>query len=465
MSKIAPLGEINASPTKDFFVSMLTRDISLDDAILDLLDNCVDGILRNKLKEESETPYSSRYAHITVRENYFSISDNCGGIPWSQRDYAFRMGRPTDAPPTNLPTVGVYGIGMKRAIFKIGRECIIQTWNGAHAYEVELDEAWLKNEKSWTLEAMPSKSKPKEQGTTIIIEKLNEAVADEFSTRRSDFTNRLIKAIKSHYSSIIEKGFEIKVNGTEVTPLPIKLAFTANKKGIKPYIFETTYDGVKVFLAVGFTRPISNKTEQEEETTNPKYDSSRTGWTVICNDRVILYSDKEEKTGWGIGRVPKYHPQFNAISGVVIFESEDARKLPTVTTKRGLNMDSVLYLHVREKMGEGLKIFTDFTNRWKDDVDKAKAEIQNSEFISIPKLRAASSTLIYSNSRQAIGGRYSKPELPIPPRPIATTRRISFARDISEIDIVSEFLFGATGIDPSQVGEKCFSNTLRAAKK
>jgi hypothetical protein len=30
--------EIDASPTKTFFVDMLTRDIELEDAILDLLD-------------------------------------------------------------------------------------------------------------------------------------------------------------------------------------------------------------------------------------------------------------------------------------------------------------------------------------------------------------------------------------------------------------------------------------------
>ena len=35
-----------AIPTKQFFVSMLTRDISLVDAILDLVDNCLDGALR-----------------------------------------------------------------------------------------------------------------------------------------------------------------------------------------------------------------------------------------------------------------------------------------------------------------------------------------------------------------------------------------------------------------------------------
>ena len=41
-----------ASPAKRFFVEMLTRDIELADAILDLLDNCVDGALR-RIKQHS----------------------------------------------------------------------------------------------------------------------------------------------------------------------------------------------------------------------------------------------------------------------------------------------------------------------------------------------------------------------------------------------------------------------------
>jgi hypothetical protein len=34
---------ISAEPTKSFFVDMLTRDIALEQAILDLVDNSVDG--------------------------------------------------------------------------------------------------------------------------------------------------------------------------------------------------------------------------------------------------------------------------------------------------------------------------------------------------------------------------------------------------------------------------------------
>ena len=34
---------IQGNPTKGFFIEMITRDISIKDAILDLLDNSIDG--------------------------------------------------------------------------------------------------------------------------------------------------------------------------------------------------------------------------------------------------------------------------------------------------------------------------------------------------------------------------------------------------------------------------------------
>ncbi|HEX3252763.1 MAG TPA: hypothetical protein VHS05_25215, partial [Pyrinomonadaceae bacterium] len=45
---------VPSAPAKSFFVSMLTRDIDLQDAILDLLDNCVDGALRDRPKEMAD---------------------------------------------------------------------------------------------------------------------------------------------------------------------------------------------------------------------------------------------------------------------------------------------------------------------------------------------------------------------------------------------------------------------------
>lgn len=44
-----------AIPTKDFFISMLIRDIELLDAVADLVDNCVDGARRTQAGTRSRS--------------------------------------------------------------------------------------------------------------------------------------------------------------------------------------------------------------------------------------------------------------------------------------------------------------------------------------------------------------------------------------------------------------------------
>ena len=123
------VGDARVAPTKEFFVRMLTRDIELEDAVLDLLDNCLDGILRSKHPDpESDKPYAGFRATITVSESEFVIEDNCGGIPLkTAKNYAFAMGRPPGAADDTPATIGMYGIGMKRAIFKLGTNAIVES--------------------------------------------------------------------------------------------------------------------------------------------------------------------------------------------------------------------------------------------------------------------------------------------------------------------------------------------------
>ena len=122
---------VHGEPAKNFFVNMLTRDIELRDAILDLLDNCVDGAHRviagRKKSEQNFEDLNGFWAKIKMSSSKFTIEDNCGGIPWNIADeYAFRMGKPEEfAKPEG--TIGMVGIGMKRAIFKLGRECFVHS--------------------------------------------------------------------------------------------------------------------------------------------------------------------------------------------------------------------------------------------------------------------------------------------------------------------------------------------------
>ena len=127
----ADKSKADASPTKAFFVRMITRDITLEDCIFDLIDNSIDGAWElaggHPLSLDDETDLSQYRISIHIKEDRFEISDNCGGITLDDAaDYAFTFGRKEDAQTENF-SIGVYGIGMKRAVFKIGSEIEIRS--------------------------------------------------------------------------------------------------------------------------------------------------------------------------------------------------------------------------------------------------------------------------------------------------------------------------------------------------
>ena len=454
---------VDATPVKSFFVEMLTRDIELVDAILDLLDNCVDGILRQKGNSSNKKPYEGFKAEIKFDENSFSISDNCGGIPWDMHEYAFRMGKDPKDREDHLPTVGVYGIGMKRAIFKIGKHCLISTQNERDCYEVKITPEWIAEPDNWDLPVSESAQTNKEDGTTIVIGELNEGIAIRFGEgAKEEFTRELTEKVQTHYAFIFNKGFEVEINGKQVEAKPTKLVF--NEK-IKPYIYQTENNGVKVFLSVGFTRPIPSQADINDEQEERRYSSMDAGWTIICNDRAVLYCDRSELTGWGEAGVPRYHTQFIAISGIVEFQSNDAAKLPTTTTKRGIDASSSLYLQVKNKMREGMKLFTAYTNHWKDDADESKRQIALGNPYTLDEIKKEVETLKMNPVKSGLKGEQFKRPLPRPKPKEPTKKQIAYRKDSEDIQTVQRYLFRDQEVNPSKVGEECFDKMLQEAQK
>ena len=120
-----------AYPTKMFFVSMITRDITLEDSILDLIDNSIDGASKCEgnppINLDDKIDLSKYTISISASTDHFSIVDNCGGMTLDDAtDYAFTFGRRADEIHANF-SIGVYGIGMKRAAFKLGRDVNVRS--------------------------------------------------------------------------------------------------------------------------------------------------------------------------------------------------------------------------------------------------------------------------------------------------------------------------------------------------
>lgn len=455
---------------------MLTRDIELSDSILDLLDNCLDGVLRKNNFTPEQTfgksdVYKGYHAHIEFDENHFKIIDNCGGIPGELAEkYAFMLGRPSEREADDLPTIGVYGIGMKRAIFKMGTSAQILSKTDTEQFSVNISPEWMTDDDDWSLDLERKNVDLSETGVSIIINNLRNDIKASLSKAR-DFESDLINIIANHYSLIIKKGFEVKINGKIVNPNSTTLIFDEsavrdNSDGIAPYIYKNELNGVSIKIAVGFYRNLPSE-EEEEKLLSGRSTTEKAGWTIICNDRVVLHADKSKLTGWGEAGVPQYHTQFIGISGVVIFTSSNAELLPITTTKRGVDGNSELYLSTKDFMREGLKFFTDFTYKWKSNNDERKQLISTASTMvsttetdftkSIPEEK-------WSTVRRSIGGQVFKPKLPTP-RETDPLRQIKFSRRNSEIKLVSEFIFDDATQPPTEVGQYCFDEFLKKAKQ
>lgn len=470
--KPQPIGEAVASPTKDFFVNMLTRDIELQDALLDLLDNCVDGILRSSGQSNSEKPYDGFRATITIAPDHFQIEDNCGGIPREVAEkYAFSMGRPPEATVKQLKdaaTVGMYGIGMKRAIFKLGSDALVETL-ADEGFSVEFSPEWMKDEGWDNLPMYPLPSNAlAERGTRVTVYRLHDESARAFENDQwiEDFKT----AVSRHYALIMAKGFSVRIGtpaeieaGTDaITPAEFKLLETAamdDGSRIEPFIYSGTIDGVNVEIYAGLYRELLTAEEAAtEEQTRGSTDDA--GWTVACNDRVVIWKDKTRLTGWGDGTVPNYHGQFIAITGLVLLHSTEPKKLPLTTTKRGIDAASNIYAEAKDLMRDATKKLTTFTNKWKKHERQLESIYRASEYVELPKLRAMAAERAQSKVRKFDDMRRADVKLPIPINE-TTTSTVSFVADKSEIEKLGGHFFGDQEFKPTDVGLHAWEDCVR----
>lgn len=457
-------GTVSAAPTKDFFVRMLTRDIDLADAILDLLDNCIDGAIRST-KELAEEPnrYSTYWAKLDFKDGKFIIADNCGGISPEAADHAFMMGRPDLERDNDITTVGMYGIGMKRALFKMGNSSSVVSKTDTASFRVTISPAWLADALNWDLPYELINSPHDYNGTVIEVSDINPGVSKEFFGENSvTFLDNLEKAISTHYSLIAHKGFKFYLNDKLINPVPLTVLFDETKGGIAPYLYEGNFEHVSVSLVVGFLGQAPNEVEVDENLEQPRRSSEDAGWTIICNDRVVLYKDKTKVTGWGVASVPSYHTQFITISGVVEFKSNQAEFLPVTTTKRGIDTSSDLYLRIKDFMVEGMKLFTNHTNVWKKFKEEEKTIFTAAKSYNvrdIPKMVPAES---WTNVRGSATERRYLPKLPTPVK-IEEFKQIRFTKPIKDIKLVANYLFEDSDTESSMVGAECFELILKDA--
>lgn len=449
--KGSPMPQANAHPTKRFFIEMFTRDIPLQDCVLDLVDNCVDGLARTerlklhtisdhifgKTPKEQARGTERPYVRVDFDAEHFRIHDNCGGIDYEYalRD-VFNFGH-TGA--RSHEYLGVYGVGMKRAVFKMGDEFTVDSRTTETGFTCRVDvPAWMAKDDSlddWTItltQVTPAKT-ANHAGTTIEVKNLKKEVSDLFATTR--FESDLIKTIGRVYAFLVGTHIRIYINGTEVKPFEIPVG--APKKG------QTSYDqfqeyGVKVRVFATLTSAPDNGPTKENS-----------GWYIACNGRLVLVADTSETTGWGVSPMPIWVPKYTAFIGFVFFEAKNGLDLPWTTTKRNVNKESAVYRKAISRMAVLARPILSFCNRkYPADTDQEPVE------------RAIAKELKPTTLAHLVrsAGSAFKMEEPEETQP-RTTVRVQYDALLSDVDKVRKHLrtprMGAT-----KVGEHTFSYFL-----
>lgn len=434
---------IDARPTKSFFIDMLTKDIALTRAVIDLADNSVDaarGIVG------AEAKLDKFEVHIEASTDRFRIRDNCGGIDVDvARQYAFRFGRP-EGMPTVKGSVGQFGVGMKRSLFKLGGQfqIVSRTVSGRFLVDVNVAD-WERNEDRWgfdfaELDEDAELSDGEEAGTEILVTKLRESVARDFDS--DIFLNQLRIELTAALEPSISRGLILTLNGVRVDIDPMSLLRSSSiKPGHERFdLSDIGAPGVRVSLFAGLAE------------SSPR----DAGWNVYCNGRLVLDSDRTSVTVWGeteSERIPQFHNQFARVRGYAFFDADDAGLLPWNTTKTGVDTDAPAYKYTRERMIQLTRPVIDFLNQLKnEDVDATDEEAEGLE----PRrplqrqIDAAAPAVVAGLRRQ---GPFTAPERPRSAAPRVRTVQIQYPRPTNKVQAAKRVLRVRSA---KQVGERTF---------
>jgi hypothetical protein len=328
---------IGLFPTKEFFITTWVKDIRLDSAIFDLIDNSIDAAKKIRgydLLEGFEI-------RIKIENNAFTIRDNCGGITLEiAENHAFKFGKDSNNTQGYDNIVGRYNVGMKRAMFKIGRFIELESHTSEDHFKVIIDvDKWGKKP-GWDVDVNECTSSY-EKGTIIKITKINKGIKSEFN--KKGYISKLREVIALKFKDSILKGIKIYLKEDGVYKL-VKIASKENNEVLayEKEIKNSKYKGdVKIF-----------KSEEN---------MSEAGWNVYFNDRLVVNTNKSQLTGWNLKLLSdKYEnivfcEQYYGFRGYLNLKEIVQFSLPFTTTKEGLDKNHENYEKILEILIEAMK--------------------------------------------------------------------------------------------------------------
>lgn len=428
---------IDARPTKRLFIKILSRDISIKACILDLIDNSVDAYIINGETER-------RKIRLNISKDKFEILDNCGGIEYNfLKNTVFRFGADIKR---DKPTLGIYGIGMKRAIFKMGKKILMETDDGKSYSKIYLNvDEWCESD-NWEIpfeHFEDSRLSPGEKPyTKIVVTDLYDNIKEKFNL--DSFVNSIKEAIHITYTFFITDKIDFYLNNDiKIEPFVIEVR---SDELYKPAKYQESFEDVD-FEIICFIDPKEGRAKKE---------LGKRGWNIFFNKRLILAEDTTGITGWtgAPEDLPKYHSIYNEFRGIVFINSEDPSRLPLNTSKTGLDTETSIYDHIRNKMIKTSRPLINYLSRKyheeKSSLDEIEEKVATEEITEIGEEEKAGEAKYVPLDKIEADSKFNAPPKS---KPEIEMRTIKYKRSKKLVEKVKHNLKAS---NLKEVGEKTF---------
>ncbi|MCH8977857.1 MAG: ATP-binding protein [Armatimonadetes bacterium] len=354
-------GELDGTPKKRLFLSIIS-DYDLVTGLCELIDNAID----NRAIEGSEAPLKIRLELDSDRQ-VITVCDNAGGVGEGDLENLVAPGATNNDPL--YETIGVFGVGSKRAVVALARHSIIKTHKRRDSsYEITVNDDWLTTE-DWRLPYDQIPAIP--AGTTSI----------QMSQLRTTITENDIEALKVTLGEIYQRFLQDE-----------DVEIWVNEDELKPTTFENwSYppDNPPRIATATIVVPDVGKVQISIECglindRDPVGDNY--GVSFFCNDRLIAKHIKTRDVGYSVSAeagVP--HPDASLCRAIVSI-SGPARLMPWNSTKSQINFNDTIFLRIRGTIIDLVSHYTKLSRRLKRDWPGQVFQYAKGELLVIPNV-------------------------------------------------------------------------------
>lgn len=336
---------ISAVPSKRIYRSIIS-DYGLKTSICELIDNAFDAWFTTGEKNDLDVEI-----HIDVDPQTILFKDNSGGVARGELRKLISPGESSISGQDS--TIGVFGVGCKRAAVAIANHVRITTRKGNNkTFRISFDDEWLKSD-SWDL---PICEAPEVSANTTEFFLTNL----RFHISKSDVID-LKNHLEATYAYLLqEKRISIRLNGEKIGSYtfenwayPPSFEPRQFNKRVKP---ENRNETIKFSILSGLTI--------EGGSVGGDY-----GVFIYCNRRMIGRALRTPELGFikGIAGVP--HPRMS-LARILVFFDGPSDLMPWNSSKSDINCNHFLFQSLRNDILEVVKVTTGLSKRLQADFDE-----------------------------------------------------------------------------------------------